>query len=236
MPVTGAKSTRSDAHRTAEATEPPDLVFRSIKEFASLLQTDAGTTSLFFPTRRRLATGAPVTVRVRLGRRKPPMLVFGKVLWRRSGRHLQKIRAGLAVEILPTEAIKLEYLLDLAKADTDAKSRRRHERVPVDLLVTIRPLGTQEDHGGRIGDIGKGGAFVYTTLPVKNGDQLVLEIAPPGAEVPMAFTARVAWTAGSGDTAGFGIQWRARDAGGGRRIRELVRRFIAGSRKPPNGR
>jgi hypothetical protein len=52
-----------------------------------------------------------------------------------------------------------------------------------------------------------------------------VEIAPPGAEVPMAFTARVAWTGKSGEDSGFGIEWRARDAGGGRRIRELVRRL-----------
>ena len=28
-----------------------------------------------------------------------------------------------------------------------------------------------------------------------------------------------------GDEAGFGVSWRARDAGGGRRIKELVRRM-----------
>ena len=39
--------------------------------------------------------------------------------------------------------------------------------------------------------------------------------------------ARVAWTGKSGEESGFGIEWRARDAGGGRRIRELVRRLTA---------
>ena len=41
----------------------------------------------------------------------------------------------------------------------------------------------------------------------------------------MEFTARVAWTAGAGAEQGFGVEWRARDAGGGKRIRELVRRL-----------
>jgi hypothetical protein len=56
-----------------------------------------------------------------------------------------------------------------------------------------------------------------------------VEIAPPLYEVPMAFTARVAWTGKSGEQPGFGIEWRARDAGGGRRIRELVRRITSRS-------
>ena len=43
----------------------------------------------------------------------------------------------------------------------------------------------------------------------------------------MAFTARVAWTAAQGPEAGFGVEWRARDAGGGKRIRELVRRLTS---------
>jgi hypothetical protein len=41
----------------------------------------------------------------------------------------------------------------------------------------------------------------------------------------MAFIGRVAWTGKSGSENVFGIEWRARDAGGGRRIKELVRRL-----------
>jgi hypothetical protein len=41
----------------------------------------------------------------------------------------------------------------------------------------------------------------------------------------MSFEGRIAWTARGGHAPGFGFEWRARDAGGGRRIRELVRRL-----------
>jgi hypothetical protein len=65
-------------------------------------------------------------------------------------------------------------------------------------------------------------------------ERVVLEIAPPGAEVPMAFIGRVAWTGTSGNENVFGIEWRARDAGGGRRIKELVRR-LTGLQAPARG-
>jgi hypothetical protein len=131
------------------------------------------------------------------------------------------------VELLATERPKSEYLLQLARSGEAVKSRRRHERVPVDLAVSWRHEGASEGLRGRLRDVGRGGAFMQTAEPVHGDDQLVVEIAPPGAEVPMAFTARVAWTGKSGDEMGFGIEWRARDAGGGRRIRELVRRITA---------
>ena len=59
---------------------------------------------------------------------------------------------------------------------------------------------------------------------------MVVEVSPPGAEVPMALPR--AWP-GPARAArhGFGIEWRARDAGGGRRIRELVRRITARRRR-----
>jgi hypothetical protein len=43
----------------------------------------------------------------------------------------------------------------------------------------------------------------------------------------MMFIGRVAWTGRAGEENVFGIEWRARDAGGGRRIKELVRRLTA---------
>jgi hypothetical protein len=43
----------------------------------------------------------------------------------------------------------------------------------------------------------------------------------------MAFIGRVAWTGKPAKENVFGIEWRARDAGGGRRIKELVRRLTS---------
>jgi Tfp pilus assembly protein PilZ len=226
MPVANTKSNQEDSRAAATATDPDaQLVIRNSREFAALHQANNADGGIFYPTRKKLPVGKLVTLKVRLGRRQPPLLLYGKVAWRRPGRHLEKIRAGIGIELLPTERAKSDYLLQIARSGETVKSRRRHERVPVDLPVSWRPVGAAEGLRGRLRDVGRGGAFVQSGELVRGDDQVVVEIAPPGAEVPMAFTARVAWTGKSGDDAGFGIEWRARDAGGGRRIRELVRRL-----------
>jgi Tfp pilus assembly protein PilZ len=225
MPVATTKSNQEETRPTPGVDADTQLVIRSSREFAALYQTNFADGGVFYPTRKKLPVGRVVTLKVRLGRRQPPLLVFGRIAWRRPGRHLEKIRAGVGVELLPSERPKAEYLLQLARSGEAVKSRRRHERVPVDLAVSWRHEGANEDLSGRLRDVGRGGAFVQSAAQVRGDDQLVVEIAPPGAEVPMAFTARVAWTGRVGDEPGFGIEWRARDAGGGRRIRELVRRI-----------
>jgi hypothetical protein len=52
-------------------------------------------------------------------------------------------------------------------------------------------------------------------------------VSPPGAEVAMPLSARVCWKGHPGGQNGFGVEWKARDAGGNRRIKELVRRIEA---------
>jgi Tfp pilus assembly protein PilZ len=201
-----------------------EFTVKNVREFLANYQPSAPG-GVFCPTRSKLAVGALVTVKVRLGRRQPPMMLFGHVAWRRPGRHLLKIRAGIGVDFLPGEQQKCEYLLELARSGSSVQSRRRHERIPVDLPITWRPIGSNEGLQGKLRDVGRGGAFVLSTATVPYESQVVLEIAPPGAQVPMAFIGRVAWTGKTGEENVFGIEWRARDAGGGRRIKELVRRL-----------
>ena len=61
----------------------------------------------------------------------------------------------------------------------------------------------------------------------------MLKVSPPGAEVAMPLSARVAWKGHPGGEHGFGVEWKARDAGGTRRIKELVRRIEAPAALPP---
>jgi Tfp pilus assembly protein PilZ len=200
-------------------------VIKNVREFRAGYQPSGGNGGVFCPTRRKLQVGDTVQVKIRLGRRQPPMLIHGRVAWRRPGRHLLKIRAGIGVEFLPGEQAKCEYLLEMASSGASIHSRRRHERVPVDLPITWRPVGSNLGLQGRLRDVGRGGAFVLSPATVPYQSQVVLEITPPGAQIPMAFIGRVAWTGKAGDENVFGIEWRARDAGGGRRIKELVRRL-----------
>jgi Tfp pilus assembly protein PilZ len=209
-----------------------EFVVKNVREFITAFQPSGGNGGVFCPTRSKLQNGDPVSVKVRLGRRQPPMILYGKVAWRRPGRHLLKIRAGIGVEFVPGEKVKCDYLLDLANSGAGVQSRRRHERVLVDLPIIWRPLGSTEDLHGKLRDIGRGGAFVLSPASVPDQSQVVIELAPPGAQVPMAFIGRVAWTGKTGDENVFGIEWRARDAGGGRRIKELVRRLATPLRAP----
>jgi Tfp pilus assembly protein PilZ len=204
-----------------------EFVIKNVREFRASYQPSGGNGGVFCPTRRKLQVGDLVQVKIRLGRRQPPMLIHGRVAWRRPGRHLLKIRAGIGVEFLPGEQAKCEYLLEMAGSGASMHSRRRHERIPVDLPITWRPVGSNVGLQGKLRDVGRGGAFVLSPATVPFQSRVVLEIAPPGAEIPMAFIGRVAWTGKAGDENVFGIEWRARDAGGGRRIKELVRRLTA---------
>ncbi len=230
MPV-GRTKAMSRERRDSTSSAPsgaanvPEFVVKNTREFLAGFQPSGGNGGVFCPTRRNVPVGETVAVKVRLGRRKPPMVVYGQVAWRRPGRHILKIRAGIGVEFLASERAKWEFLLDLARTGTSAHSRRRHERVPVDLPISWRLVGSLEAFSGQLRDVGRGGAFVLSTATVAIQERVVLEIAPPGAEVPMAFIGCVAWTGKSGTENVFGISWRARDAGGGRRIKEMVRRL-----------
>ncbi len=229
MPGLSSKSSdapRSGAAATRGTSKTVELVLKSRKEFLGGYDATFTHGGVFCATRRKLNVGAPVVVRVRLGRRQPPVLLHGRVAWRRPGRHLEKIRAGIAVEFLSTEIAKRDYLLDLAKAGDTVRSRRRHERLPVEVPVRWWVTGGTSERRGTLRDIGHGGAFIQCPELAPSDSEVVLELSPPGAQVAMAFTARVAWTAPrNGSTGGFGIEWRARDAGGGKRIKELVRRL-----------
>jgi Tfp pilus assembly protein PilZ len=227
-------SPKSSAEARSSNGAAVELDLRSRQEFLAGYDPTFASGGVFCPTRGKATKGAPAVVTVNLGRRQPPLVLVGRVAWRRPGRHLQKIRAGICIEFLPSEKPKIDYLMDLAKAGDTVRSRRRHERLPVDVPVNWHTPGAAAPARGVLRDIGRGGAFVRSSSPAPSDAEVVLELSPPGAQVAMEFTARVAWTAAVGSEAGFGVEWRARDAGGGKRIRELVRRLTAANATSPS--
>ena len=182
---------------------------------------------IFFPTRRLLAIGETVAVAIRLGRRRSPTLIRGRVVWRRPGKHSTKVKAGIGIEFLETEEQARDYLLGVARGDSEEMVARRHQRLPVELPVMWQVAGVLEDKTGVLRDIGRGGAFVKTEEALPSALDVVLMVSPPGAEVAMPLSARVCWKGHPGGQNGFGVEWKARDAGGNRRIKELVRRIEA---------
>ena len=191
--------------------------------------SELGNGGLFFPTRRPLAIGEVVVVAIRLGRRRSPTLIRGQVVWRRPGKHSTKIKAGIGIEFLATETQARDYLLAVARGDSAEMVARRHQRLPVELPILWQVPGALQDNTGVLRDIGRGGAFVKTAneQPLPAEGDVVLKVSPPGAEVAMPLSARVAWKGHPGGEHGFGVEWKARDAGGTRRIKELVRRIEA---------
>lgn len=191
---------------------------------------------IFFATRKPLAISEPVVVSIRLGKRRSPTLVRGQVVWRRPGKHSTKTKAGIGIEFLATEAQTREYLVSVARGDATESMSRRHQRLPVELPILWQVPGALQDNAGVLRDIGRGGAFVKTEEPLPTETDVVLKVSPPGAEVAMPLQARVAWKGHPGGENGFGVEWKARDAGGTRRIKELVRRIEAISATPPIAR
>ncbi len=225
MPRNPSKS--SEELLTAAAIIPgAELAVRNRREFVANFDASLAEGGIFIPTRRPADEGALVTVSVRVGRRQPYVFIHGRVAWRRTGKHLEKIRAGIGIEFLPGERVKCDYILALATGETP-RSRRRHERRQVDVPVSWHVEGDETAAGtsGVLRDIGPGGAFISTPNLAPNDSDVILQLAPPGAQIAMAFSARVAWIVPRGENAGFGVQWRSRDVGGGKRIRELVRRL-----------
>ena len=155
------------------------------------------------------------------------MLLRGVVVWRRPGKHSTKTKAGIGIEFLPTETQTRDYLVSVARGDSSEQLGRRHQRLPVELPVTWQVAGALQDMAGTLLDIGRGGAFVRTAEPLPTDIDVVLKVSPPGAEIAMPLSARVAWRGHPGGANGFGVEWKARDAGGNRRIKELVRRIEA---------
>jgi Tfp pilus assembly protein PilZ len=200
--------------------------FRSGEDLLEYYLGDFPHGGLFIPTRRTLSVGESIVISVRVGPRRSPVLLRSVVAWRRPGKHLTKTRAGIGVEFLPSEIPKRDYLLAVARGNTAESSARRHQRLPIDLPVHWQIPGTLQNNPGVLRDIGRGGAFVMTGERVVVESDVVLKVAPPGAEVEMPVSARIAWvTPGKSIEPGFGIAWKARDAGGTRRIKELVRRM-----------
>jgi Tfp pilus assembly protein PilZ len=154
---------------------------------------DLGQGGLFYPTRRPLAIGEIVVVAIRLGRRRSPTLIRGQVAWRRPGKHSTKTKAGIGIEFLPTETQARDYLLAVARGDSAEMVARRHQRLPVEIPVLWAVPGELRDNTGVLRDIGRGGAFVKTERAAAAGRRRRPQGLPPGAEVAMPLSARVAW-------------------------------------------
>lgn len=212
--------------------------FRSREELLERYLSNRGNGGLFLPTRRVIEPGEPVLVDVRLAELRDHLLMRGVVVERQRGRRNDGVRAGLYVEFLASEAGKRDHLLALASGEAGAaptsSGQRRHRRLPIELRVDWRVPNQTERHISLVDDIGIGGAFLRTRDLPPTGTPVVIELRPPGANTPQAIEGRVAWSSAIPGHEGVGVEFRCRDIGGMRRLRELVRRIERHEVQPVN--
>jgi Tfp pilus assembly protein PilZ len=199
--------------------------FRNGDEFLERYQPTFRYGGLFYPTRKAIELGETVLLDIRMPSLKDSMMVRGAVVWRQRGKRGSSQRAGLGIEFLATEVAKRDHLLELARGVRNPETaQRRHRRLPIELRVDWRVPNETERHVSLVDDIGAGGAFIRTRDVPEKGTPVVLELAPPG-QGPQTIEARVAWTRTTPGSEGVGVEFRCRDIGGMRRLRELIRRI-----------
>ncbi len=199
--------------------------FKSAGDLLAAVQNDLSGGGLFVATREVRHPGEPVLVEVRFPELVDRMLLRGTVAWRRPGRAKER-QGGVAVEFAADEKHKLEFMLAVARGEKQPRLvARNHRRLPVTLRVDWRVREERAKFTSTTLDIGPGGAFIRTVEVYPVGTPLVLELTPPGAAAPLDIEARVAWRRTDPGSEGLGIEFRCRDTGGLRRLKELVRRL-----------
>jgi uncharacterized protein (TIGR02266 family) len=199
--------------------------YRGGDEFMRHYQPSLVGGGVFFPTREAIPLGTPVIVEVRFPGLCNKQLLRGFIAWRRAGKHRTKLRAGLGIEFLAAESKRRDFVIAVAKGEIVEMITRRHRRLPVTLVANWRVICDRDQHHSHVEDIGPGGAFLRTTEFLPPGTEIVLDVTPPGSLRPLEIAAKVCWTRHTEGEEGIGVEFKSRDAGGTRRLKELVRRL-----------
>jgi Tfp pilus assembly protein PilZ len=172
-----------------------------------------------------VTVGELVLAEVRFPELGDRLLVRSFVAWRRSARVREGTPAGVGVEFLASESQKRDFLLAAAKGEIPRVVPRNHRRIPVSLPVEWQVREERARQVGVVEDIGPGGAFLRTAEHRPVGTAVVVEITPPGGAAPLAVEGRVVWARTEPGHEGFGVEFRCRDTGGLRRLKEMCRRL-----------
>lgn len=200
------------------------LRVRSADEWRGYFASGPHANRLFVPTTARVADGEQVLVEVS-GPSLPNKVVIRADVekWQPALPRL-RVRAGASVQLVDGEAHKRAFIDDALAGRLVAIPRRKHDRFPVTVPVRFRAGDRVEAVDGTLIEIGAGGALLTAaTIPMVESEVL-LELVPPGAVVPMTVAARVSYHTPTGAA---GVRFVSRDSDGARRLRELVRRLVA---------
>lgn len=134
-----------------------------------------------------------------------------------------RVRAGGVLRCVGSEWRKLQFLHDVASGALKLEQRRRHTRQPVLVEIRWRRQGESDFVAATISEISEVGALLLTPTPLTVGEELIVEITPPGSARPLEVQAIIR---NVDHVDGAGIEFMARDMGGVTRLREVIRRLV----------
>jgi len=134
-----------------------------------------------------------------------------------------RVRAGGILRCNDTEWRKLEFLTEVGSGSIQLTARRRHVRLPVMVEVRWRRQNSTDFMIAALSEISEGGALLLTREPPIQGEEIIVEIMPPGSERPLEVLGIVRNT---DNPDGVGLEFLARDMGGVHRLREVIRRLV----------
>ncbi len=134
-----------------------------------------------------------------------------------------RVRAGGTVLCTGTELQKLEFLHKVAVGEVKLTARRRHIRLPVLVEVGWRRREEREFRIAALSEVSEGGSLLLTQEKPTTGEEVIIEITPPGSARPLEILAVVR---NIENDEGVGLEFLARDMGGVHRLREVIRRLV----------
>jgi Tfp pilus assembly protein PilZ len=194
---------------------------RSAQEFLETYSPDLPNGGLFCPTTFLLKPGDEIIVELNVDGLPNKVLIRGSVRWWRPALPRLRVRAGALVEFDASERDKRQFILETLQGRRQPSQRRRHARMPIAVPARYRSADSAEYHESELREISVGGCVIRTSKPLPLGDEIIVEITPPGGAGPMAIAGRVTYH----NADGVGLRFVYRDGGGARRLRELLRRL-----------
>lgn len=197
--------------------------YSSGEAFVDALKTPGEENAIQVFTTERFEPGEEVLAEVFFSGLPGKMMVraIGKK-WQ-SARPRLRVRAGGVLRCVGSEWRKLDFLREVASGDAKMMPRRRHVRQPVLVEIRWRRSGEPELTAATISEISEAGALLLTKEDLAVGDEIIIEITPPGSARPLEVQSVVR---NNDNPDGCGVEFVARDMGGVHRIREVIRRIV----------
>ncbi len=197
--------------------------FRTNSEFEEAYDPEVPGGGLFCPTTSPFEENQEVVVELSAPALPNKVLISGVVQSWRPALPRLRVRAGAVVAFNEDESEKRDFVVQTIRGERGPTRKRRHARLPVDVPIRYRTVDSADFLTSSLTEISIGGCTVKLSETLAVESEVILEVTPPGAVSPISISAQV--THHTDDEGGTGLKFLARDSGGSRRLRELIRRL-----------